>query len=426
VIAVLAFEWVFLSEVGAMLSYSIVFLLMTLLVGLGLGLAGGVFIIMILKRGWAPAYLHSPLTLAIVMAVFVLSNFIQLESGLLSVTVMGLILANQNQVKIKHILRFKEDVTLLLISVLFIMLAARISFYDLVGYTTWNTVLFLVSVVFVARPLGVFLCTLGSRLTWRHKVFMSLTAPRGIIAASIGSLFALKLSNYGVVDAEQLVFFTFIVIFVTVAQSGLLAGNLAKWLGVTRPHFYGVLIAGSNALSRAIAKQLINQKIDVLLVDTNKQSINEARMHHIPCVEASILDDSILDELEDRKIGRFLAVTPNDDLNVLAVNKYKTVFGRSKVYRLFPQDVTHQQHLEIPTLFSAGMTYTQLVNHMISGYSVAAIKLNDGEELRDILMQYDEPVIPLFFVSQHHELYIFSEGNRPPQLPNMTLIALVP
>ena len=426
VIAVLAFEWVFLSEVGAMLSYSVVFLLMTLLVGLGLGLAGGVFIIMILKRGWAPAYLHSPLTLAIVMAVFVLSNFIQLESGLLSVTVMGLILANQNQVKIKHILRFKEDVTLLLISVLFIMLAARISFYDLVGYTTWNTVLFLVSVVFVARPLGVFLCTLGSRLTWRHKVFMSLTAPRGIIAASIGSLFALKLSNYGVVDAEQLVFFTFIVIFVTVAQSGLLAGYLAKWLGVTRPHFYGVLIAGSNALSRAIAKQLINQKIDVLLVDTNKQSINEARMHHIPCVEASILDDSILDELEDRKIGRFLAVTPNDDLNVLAVNKYKTVFGRSKVYRLFPQDVTHQQHLEIPTLFSAGMTYTQLVNHMISGYSVAAIKLNDGEELRDVLMQYDEPVIPLFFVSQHHELYIFSEGNRPPRLPNMTLIALVP
>ncbi|MBD97228.1 hypothetical protein CL648_00275 [bacterium] len=426
VIAVLAFEWVFLSEVGAMVSYSVVFLLMTLLVGVGLGLLGGGFIMMLLKRGWAPAYLHSSLTLATVMAVFVVSNFIQLESGLLSVTVMGLILANQNQVKIQHILRFKEDVTLLLISVLFVMLAARISFYDLVGYTSWNTLFFLIGVVFVARPLGVFLCTIGSRLTWRHKVFMSLTAPRGIIAASIGSLFALKLSQYGIADAEQLVFFTFIVIFFTVAQSGLFAGYLAKWLGVTRPHFYGVLIAGSNALSRSIATQLINQKIDVLLVDTNQQSINEARVHGIPCIEASILDDSILDELEDRKIGRFLAVTSNDDLNVLAVRKYRSVFGRNKVYRLFPQDVTHQQHLEITTLFSAGMTYTQLVNYMISGYSVVAIHLNTGEQLNDILEQYDAPVIPLFFVSKNYELYIFSEGNSPPRLPDMTLIALVP
>jgi len=268
ILAVLVFQAVLAGEIQAATPLIVLSLLKTILIGGVIGALGALLVILLLQRYWVPDFLHSMISLMVVIAAFLAANLIQIESGLLAATVMGIILANQNRVSVRHIAEFKENLRVLLISSLFILLAARLQMSDLAAVSV-GSIAFLAILILVARPASVALSTLGSKLKWRERLCLAWLAPRGIVAAAVASVFALRLSEAGYPQAELLVSLTFIVIAGTVAIYGLSAPAVARWLKVAESNPQGVLIVGSHAWARTIAQTLQAEKYRVLLVDCN-------------------------------------------------------------------------------------------------------------------------------------------------------------
>ena len=233
VLAVLVFEAVVAGGLERATAAVLLGLLKTLLIG-GLAAALGVgILVFLMDRQWVPDFLQSPLALMVVVTAFAASNAMQSESGLLTATLMGVALANQKAVEVRHILEFKENLRVLLISSLFILLAARLELSDLARIGL-PELAFLATLVLVIRPLSVAVSTLGSELEWRERIMVAFVAPRGIVAAAVSSMFALELAHAGH-EAYQLASLTFMVIIGTVAIYGLGSTPLARLLGVSKP-----------------------------------------------------------------------------------------------------------------------------------------------------------------------------------------------
>jgi NhaP-type Na+/H+ or K+/H+ antiporter len=217
--------------------------LRTLVLGSLLGYLSTRILVFLMRRYWIPDFLQAAVMLMAVVSAFTWSNMIQEESGLLTVTVMGVVLANQKSVVAKHILEFKENLRVLLISCLFIILAARLELSAFVGVDWWGGFAFLAVLILVVRPLSVFVSTAGTNLTWQEKLFVSWMAPRGIVAAAVASLFSMRLIDMEYPGAEKLVPVTFLVIVGTITVYGLTAYPLGLWAKVTSTKAQGVLLS---------------------------------------------------------------------------------------------------------------------------------------------------------------------------------------
>ncbi|MBK8025454.1 MAG: sodium:proton antiporter [Chloroflexi bacterium] len=276
-------------------------LLRTSLVGFIIGYLAARLLLELLRRHWLPDTLENPVTLVLVLAAFAVSNLFQSESGLLTVTVMGVVLANQDLrilrrwrlsgggriVSIDHILEFKETLQTLLVSSLFIILAARLRLADLTGLG-WGTIAFVAALILIVRPAAIWLCTIGSPLTWQERVFIGWMAPRGIVAAATASIFGLTLVELGVPGAERLTPVVFTVIIGTVIIYGITAAPLAQRLGLSQANPQGTLIVGAHGWARAIAETLSKLGFKVLLVDTNYANTQAARMDGLNVVYGNI------------------------------------------------------------------------------------------------------------------------------------------
>lgn len=261
---------------------------MTLGIGVVAGsLAAGV-LILVLSRFWVPDTLHNPVSLMLMFLAFTAANALQEESGLLAVTVMGIVVANQKWVSIKHVVEFKETLTVLLISSLFIILSARLHVEDLLGLG-WESFAFVAILMFVARPVGVLAATFRSALTWQERAFLCCMAPRGIVAAAISSVFALSLAEAGYPEAIAIVPVTFLVVFVTVLLYGLGASPLARRLKLTQSNPQGILFVGAYPWVRALAKLLKEEGCPVFLIDTDWYKVSRCRMAGLPCFYGSVL-----------------------------------------------------------------------------------------------------------------------------------------
>jgi len=333
VIAVLVFEEIINRGFQQFTAVSIYGLFITLVVGFGIGWIGAQLILYFLKRFWIPDHLHNAAAIMIVITTFIISNLIQHESGLLTVTILGIILANQNKVSIKHIIEFKENLRVILISTLFIILVARLKIEDLSQFNL-NTVLFLAVLIFITRPLTVFVSTIGQNLKLKEKIFLSWLAPRGIVAASVSSIFAIDLVNNGYSDAERLVPLTFIVIIVTVTLYGLGAIPLSRILKISDPNPQGVLIVGAHIWARQIGVTLKNLGFRILMVDSNPENIESAQMQGLEATVANIIAEDVIDQLNLQGIGKLMALTQNDEVNALAALHFEEIFGRANVFQL--------------------------------------------------------------------------------------------
>ena len=240
-LAVLVFEFILSGERG----HTLVVLAGAIAGGSAIGLAGGWTLAELLRRHKIPEYLHNSVALALVLAVFSLANLAVEESGLLAVTVMGILLANRKDIDTEDILNFKETLSVLLISFLFIVLAARMDL-EILTNLGWDAALFFAAIVIVVRPLMVLVSGIGSKLPWREQALIAGVAPRGIVAAAVSALFAIKLERVGIPEAGQLVALTFMVIVGTVVLQSLTARPMARWLRVAEPEPRGVLIVGGN------------------------------------------------------------------------------------------------------------------------------------------------------------------------------------
>jgi hypothetical protein len=190
---------------------------------------------------------------------------------------MGVALANQPWVSVRHILEFKENLQILLIGILFILLAGRVEIADL-QRVSWVVVVFIGVLILISRPLAVLASTWQTPLDKKERTFLTWLAPRGIVAAAVASVFAFELEESGFEGADLLIPVIFLVIVGTVIFYGLTAGPVARRMGLSERNPQGVLIVGAHALARAVAGALSRQGIRAVLVDSNYSHISKSRM----------------------------------------------------------------------------------------------------------------------------------------------------
>lgn len=405
--------------------------------GLG-GAIGGFALIQILKRQWIPDYLENPLLLSVVFGTFALSNLLQAESGLVTVTVLGFVLANQKQVVVHHLIEFKENLRVLLISVLFILLASRIELRQIFELGLPG-LLFLAGLILVVRPLAVLLATARSSLTWRERGFLASLAPRGIVAAAVSSIFALEFAHSAeagqisaemAAQAELLVPLTFLVIVGTVTVYGLSAVPLARRLGIADPNPQGVLFVGADAFVRDIADAIKREDFHVVLVDRNREKIQTARMAGLSTIHANILAEAELEHHEFSGIGRLLAMTPNNEINSLATLQFSKLFSRSEVYQLASAKASEDQtealaaHLRGRTLFDADLTYARLAQRFAAGATVKKTALTDEFDFDKFREMYGERAAVLFVIDDSDLLVNTPDKPLSPR-PGQEVISLV-
>ena len=417
ILAVLVFEAIVSGKFHSAPTVILYGTFQTLLIGFVLGLIGAYLMIVLLKNFWVPDYLQNPVSLMILVAVFTLSNVLHNESGLLAVTIMGIVLANWTSVTVQHILEFKENLRVLLISSLFIILAARLRPEDLPPLNLASFA-FLGILILFARPATVMVSTALTRFNFKEKLFLAWVAPRGIVAAAVSSLFALELAHIGFEGAEKLVSYTFFVIIGTVAIYGLSASKVAELLGVKQQKPQGILIVGAHLFARAISKELNEQGYKTLMVDANVSNVLDARLEGLRSFHGNILGEHILDELELDGIGKMLALTPNDDANALAALHSADLFGRSEVYQLRPTDVASDggdterpQHLRGRLLFSEMADYPFLEYQMAKGAQVKTTEFTDQFNFDDFQSKHGEQAIPLFLIGQDGALTVCTEES---------------
>lgn len=394
----------------------------TLLYGGGIGCLAALSLTYLLRRHAIPDHLESLVTLLFVLTAFAASNILQEESGLVAVTLMGVMVANSN-VQLKHIIEFKESLSLLLISGLFILLAARVklsSFLEL----GWNGPLFVAFMIVIVRPLSIFCSTMTSSLTWKEKLFLSWLAPRGIVAAAVSSVFAIHLGP----DGQGIVPATFLLIVGSVVVYGLTAFPLARYLGLASSDPQGVLILGANELARTIGQAIQEAGFPVLLVDTNRWNISAARMDGLRTANADILNENTLNQLDLGGIGRLVALTPNDEVNSLGALHFSDLFGRANVFQLTPWRRAEKQeksasHLRARFLFGNDISYQRLIEKLDAGAVIRATKLTPEFTYDMFLEAHGGNAIPLFLAHNHKLTVIDSERHIPKS--GQKLIALV-
>jgi NhaP-type Na+/H+ or K+/H+ antiporter len=432
VLAVLVFEVIIASSAQEATALVITSLLKTIFAGGAIGAAGAIILILLLRSYRIPDFLHSAVTLTVVIGAFTASNLIQNESGLLAATVMGIVLANQKSVSIRQITKFKENLSLILISSLFILLAARLNLDNLSQIIGLGSLGFLAVLMLVARPLSVALSTARSALSLKERLFLSWLAPRGIVAAAITSVFALRLVEAGYPQAELLVPLAFIVIAGTVAVYGLTATPVARWLGIAQPHPQGILIIGAHTWARNIASSLQAEGIKVMVADANWASISTARMTKLPTFYGNILSQYALEEMELGGIGRMLALTSDSDFNSLAVLHFVDIFDRAQLYQLPLEGEkegdkrTVSRHLRGRLLFGPDLTYGHLSRLFAGGATIKTTSLTEEFDYDDFQAHRASKTIPLFLISQNGNLTVFTMDNPPQPQPGQKLISIIP
>jgi NhaP-type Na+/H+ or K+/H+ antiporter/mannitol/fructose-specific phosphotransferase system IIA component (Ntr-type) len=329
-IAILCLEWIALDTgTGALLNFVLRFL-----GGTGIGIAGGLVTYVAIKKRFVPDDTTNVFALAMAILIFGLAEMVRTETGLLSVTVAGFVLGIRRPGNLKELRQFKAEVTDLMIGLLFILLAARLSFDQFQAFG-WRGALTVLGVMLLIRPAGIFACSPGSGLNVREKLFLSWVAPRGIVAASLASLFAISLEQRGDFDDPKFAeTFTYSVIMATIVLQGLSAGWVAQLLGVRQEKPTGWLIVGAHALSRRLARFLQSAaQRQVLLADSNPRAVADSEALGINAVRVDALDEDFLEESHLRGIGNVIALTDNEELNILICQAWAPIVGREHTYR---------------------------------------------------------------------------------------------
>lgn len=417
-LALLVFEILIATGLREATFVAIFIIFKTVIISSAVGIVGAYGLVYLLKKDLIPDYLQNPSSLAIMTLVFASANIIQSESGLFSVTIMGIILANQKQVVIEHIIEFKENLGVLLLSTLFIVLAARLKMSD-IDLINSSSFLFVAALIFVIRPATIFFSTIASKLNWKEKLYLSWMAPRGIVAAAVASIFALELVKKDFNEAEILVPIMFLVIISTIVIYGLSAIPLAKILKLADSNPQGVLIAGLNKTSLEIHKALEKLKIITLIVDNNWEKVTNARQTGYNTCFGSVVSEKTHESLNLEGIGKFIALTPNKGINSLSAIHFTKIFDSANVYQIytapkFNQDISKELRSNI--FSSENLTYP-LLDKYEHTLAVKSTKITNEFTFEDYLSKYDNTFIyPIFTFTKEKKLLVFSEDNSP--IPN--------
>lgn len=402
ILAVIIYELIFaeVSVAGGEFGVGLMKFGLAMFIGTLIGLAVGYLLVFLFDRYWIPDYLHNFSIIAFVLTAQALANHLAHESGLLAVTIMGMYLANQNQVTIRHIMNFKEELRVIFISVLFLILVARLD-VELISAIHLREILFLGALVVLVRPCAVLLSTIGSSLSWSERTFLSWLAPRGIVAAAVSSLFAIKLQEFGIPGATQLVHDTFFVIAGTVVIYGLTLQPLSRFLGLSEQSPQGLLLIGAHQWARALAHVLRQEGVRVRLIDKNRNRVLRGRNSGLDVECIDIISEQKFLSADVQGIGYCLALTPNDEVNTLAVLHAQDMgFDRSQVFQLpskqeKSEDGQSTDSLQGRPLFGKSETYDSFKEKFDSGWTFEIVQFESEEEIDSFRKIEKDEVIPV-------------------------------
>jgi NhaP-type Na+/H+ or K+/H+ antiporter len=421
-VAVLVFEFI-RSASGGMefTSHALIQFVQIILIGLALGTIAAYVLYQLIKNDLIPHYLLNVFTLAFVLGVFVFSDIMAHESGLLTVVVMGMVLGNLEVPRLQEILSFKESLSILLISILFILLAANIDMSDLnIIINDWRALALFASVALVLRPLGVLISTRGSELNFNEKLFISWVGPRGIVAAGIASLFGITLTNEGVPMAEYITPLVFMIVLGTVLLNATTARPIAKMLNVIQESSSGILFIGASLASRVLGSYLKDHGRHVVMIDNNEGSVRRARDLDIEAFVVNIYTDDLNDQFELLDVGYLIAMTSSPDVNEYALSRYTREFGENGAFRLISPDELRQDPEDLPleNLLSPVDDFLNL-NEVARDYpAMHEVGLDTKEQLEELMtkMKTINKSIPIFVRDNEGEIHII-----PKDLENLNL-----
>jgi len=368
-----------------------------------------------INKKFIPHYLLNVVSLSVVLLVFVESEIFAHESGLLAVVVMGMVLGNGKLENLKELLYFKESLSVLLISILFILLAANINIEDLYLLYNWETIALFLIVVLIIRPLAVFASAQGSNLKLNERLFVSWVGPRGIVAAGIASLFGSKLMKQGVEGAEYITPLVFMIVLGTVLLNATTARFFAKIVGVFLTKSDGILIVGASKVSRLLAQYLDNNGRNVVVIDSNQTNIEKAREMGLEAISTDIYTNTLNDNIELNDIGYLMALTGSSDINRYAINKFGKQFGENGSFRLVSkEEMRDENNNPKEGLFSHTDDYESLTNVSKKYPSVQEVLIENKEHYQSIveLTKSNKDIIPIFLKDTNDELIIISSDNN--------------
>lgn len=429
-LAVLVFEFIVASQETA-ITHTLIAFGKTIGIGSVLGLASGYLLGISIRKELIPHYLLNTAVLTIILGVFAASNYVAHESGLLAVTITGMVLANMKDVDVEDILEFKETLSVLLISGLFILLATRLNLQSVID-VGWGSIIVLAAIMFVARPLAVLASSVGTGLKLNELALLSWIAPRGIVAAAVSALFSLKLEDIGYEGAGIVVPIVFMVIIATVVVQSLTSRTVASLLGVRAPAPTGYLLFGSSKFNRLLACEMINQKLDVTIADTNWDAISEARMAHIPVYFGNPMSDHAARHLDIATFGTVLIMSPYKQLNPLIAYHFEYTLGKDKVWSLTnneqsarPSHQVSEQYAKKLTLFDEGVTYGYLASAIARGATVKTTRLTEEFTYKQYEQQYGLRATPLIAINSEGKSFTFVNGNSLELKANWRVISLI-
>ncbi|PWK41797.1 cation:proton antiporter [Pseudomonas sp. OV226] len=395
------------------------------------GIAGGWVLGTIIRRQWLPEYLHNLAALAAVLGIFIAANEVMNESGLLAVTLMGMWLANMKGVDVRDILHFKENLSVLLISGLFILLAARLDLNALIALGPLVLILLLI-IQLIARPLNVMLSTAGSSLSWRERALLAWIAPRGIVAAAVSAIFAIRLDEAGHEGALLLVPLTFAVIIGTVVLQSATARPLARLLKVAEPAPSGFLIVGANGPARTVGKALQQLGSRVLLTDSSWENIRAARMDGLPTYFGNPASQHADAHLDLVGLGHLLTLSPSGELNTVATMRFRHDFGHQRMFGVASGQDSRRTDKHRASrkhrgrlLGSEGMTYGKLASLLSQGAELYSTHLTEEFDLEDYRELHGDRATLLFIRDASGWVHVVTPGSSLQPSAGWTLLALI-
>ena len=430
-LAVVVYSFIIASAADEGLSQSLKTFAGVIFCGSAFGAAGGWLLGQVMREQWLPEYLHNLASLAAVLGIFIAANQVMHESGLLAVTLMGMWLANMKGVDVRQILHFKENLSVLLISGLFILLAARLDLTALLGLGPSVLALLLV-IQLIARPLNVALSTWRSPLNWRERALLAWIAPRGIVAAAVSAIFAIRLNEAGHQGALLLVPLTFAVIIGTVVLQSATARPMARLLKVAEPAPSGFLIVGANPPARAIGKALQQMDCRVLLTDSSWENIRAARMEGLATYFGNPASQHADAHLDLVGLGHLLGLSPAGELNALACMRFRHDFGHTRLFSLASglevsrsdkhrASDEHRGHV----LGNPSLTYVQLANQLHHGAELYSTHLTEAFDWDAYRALHGERATLLFARDANGWVHVFGPDSPLKPGPGWTVLALI-
>lgn len=425
-LAVFAYEFIkFLNSEVTVTTLLLFFAasLFAVLLGAGAGwLTGRSF-----EKGRVPEFLKAPLLFALVIFTFVISDEVMHETGLLAVTAMGIMMANMKLTSLEDILEFKENISVLLISTIFIMLTASLSPEVLLQIFEPNIIFYVLVMLFIVRPLSIWVSTIGTELTWEERTLIGWIAPRGIVALTVSGYFATILLEDGYQDAEMLTALTFALVFSTVLVHGFSIGWLAKKLNLTMPEDTGVAIAGSTRFTAELAKSIQSTGNKVLVIDDTWANLTYARKQEVPYYQGDILLEPYDHHLDLTPYRHIAAMSKSDTLNAHVCEDFMPEHGRDNLY----QTAFHVRDEEFhPSrggreLFVPSLSISELDNRIVSGYTIRQTKLTDQYNYTNYLRERDDETVLLYIVRHDQTIEFYTPDKEMTAAPGDTIVALV-